>query len=260
MTTAAPSRPVGQLLRGWRERRRLSQLELSIQAEISTRHLSFVETGRSKPTPEMILKLTEHLDVPLRERNQLLLAGGYAPAYPQHELDAPELASVRAALRLVLTGHEPYPALVINRWWELVDANAAVALLTDGCAAELLEPPVNVLRLSLHPDGLAPRIRNLAQVRAHLLEQLHRRALQTGDARLHDLHAELLDYPGGIDASVPTDNVVVPLRLHHASGELSFFSIASTVQTAADVTVAELSVESFYPADADTATRLRALV
>src|SRR3954453_2756711 len=154
----APPRPVGQLLREWRERRRLSQLELSIQAEISTRHLSFVETGRSRPTPEMIVKLTEHLDVPLRERNQLLLAGGYAPIYPQHGLDAPELASVREALRLVLAGHEPYPALVINRWWELLEANAAVAVLTAGCAPELLAPPVNVLRLSLHPGGMAPQI------------------------------------------------------------------------------------------------------
>src|SRR3954452_15164955 len=162
-TTAVPARPVGQLLREWRERRRLSQLDLSIQADISTRHLSFVETGRSRPTPEMIVRLTEHLDVPLRERNQLLLAGGYAPAYPQHGLDEPELASVRAALRQVLHGHEPYPAVVINRWWDLVDSNAAIAVLTQGCAPHLLEPPVNVLRLSLHPEGLAPRILNLAQ-------------------------------------------------------------------------------------------------
>ena len=156
--------PVGQLLREWRERRRLSQLELSIQADISTRHLSFVETGRSRPTPEMILRLTEQLEVPLRERNQLLLAGGYAPAYPQHGLDEPELASVRAALRQVLRGHEPYPAVVINRWWDLVDGNAALGALIAGCAPELLEPPVNVLRLSLHPDGLAPRIVNLGPV------------------------------------------------------------------------------------------------
>src|SRR4051812_36535955 len=155
MTIAsAPARPVGQLLRDWRERRRLSQLELSIQAEISTRHLSFVETGRSRPTPEMILKLTEHLEVPLRERNQLLLAGGYAPAYPQHGLDAPELASVRDALRLVLAGHDPPPALIINRGGELLAANAAVAVLPAGGARELPAPPVNVLRLSLHPDGM----------------------------------------------------------------------------------------------------------
>jgi transcriptional regulator with XRE-family HTH domain len=260
MTSAAPARPVGQLLREWRERRRLSQLELSIQAEISTRHLSFVETGRSRPTPEMIVKLTEHLDVPLRERNQLLLAGGYAPRYPQHRLDAPELAGVREAMRLVLAGHEPYPALLINRWWELLDANAAVPLLIAGCAPHLLEPPVNVLRLSLHPEGMAPRIANLAQWRAHLLVQVRRRAEQTGDDRLRDLHEELLAYPGGLDPTLPTSNVVLPLRLRHDTGELAFFSIAATVETAADVTVDELVIESFYPADLETAQRLRALV
>lgn len=255
---AAPARPVGQLLRDWRERRRLSQLELSIRADISTRHLSFVETGRSRPTPEMILRLTEQLDVPLRERNQLLLAGGYAPAYPQHGLDAPELASVRAALQLVLAGHDPYPAVVINRWWELLDANAAVGVLTAGCAAELLTPPVNVLRLSLHPDGMAPRIANLAQWRAHLLAQVRRRAEQTGDARLHDLLAELRGYPGGAEPIRAELSVVLPLRLRHEAGELSFFSVAASVETAADVTVEELVIESFYPADAATADHLRA--
>jgi hypothetical protein len=208
----------------------------------------------------MIVKLTEHLDVPLRERNQLLLAGGYAPAYPQHGLDAPELASVREALRLVLKGHEPHPALIINRWWELLDANAAVAVLTDGCALELLTPPVNVLRLSLHPDGMAPRIRNLAQWRGHLLEQVRRRAEQTGDARLAELLEELSGYPGGAEPAAPSANVVLPLRLQHDVGELSFFSIAATVETAADVTVEELVIESFYPADQHTAQRLRVLV
>jgi hypothetical protein len=188
----------------------------------------------------MIVKLTEHLEVPLRERNQLLLAGGYAPMYPQHGLDAPELASVRAALQLILTGHEPYPALVINRWWELLDANAAVAMLTAGCASHPLEPPVNVLRLSLHPDGMARRIADLAQWRGHLLEQVRRRAEHTGDARLHELHDELLEYPGGVDTTLPASNVVLPLRLRHESGEQSFFSVAATVETAADVTVAEL--------------------
>jgi transcriptional regulator with XRE-family HTH domain len=257
---AAPPRPVGQLLREWRERRRLSQLELAIQAEISTRHLSFVETGRSRPTPEMILKLTEQLDVPLRERNQLLLAGGYAPAYPQHGLDAPELASVRDALRQVLVGHQPYPALVINRWWELLDANSAVAVLTAGCAPHLLKPPLNVLRISLHPDGMAPRIANLAQWRAHLLGQVRRRVEQTGDEQLAELLAELTGYPGGEDVALPGNNVVLPLRFRHETGELSFFSVSATVETAADVTVDELVIESFYPADHDTAQRLRALV
>ncbi len=258
-TTTATTPPVGQLLRQWRDRRRLSQLQLAIQAEISTRHLSFVETGRSRPTPEMIVKLTEHLDVPLRERNELLLAGGYAPRYPQHGLDAPELASVRSALRSVLAAHEPNPAVVINRWWELLDANAAVGVLTAGCAPALLEPPVNVLRLSLHPDGLAPRIVNLDQWRAHLLEQVRRRTEQTGDPRLERLHAELAAYPGGSAPVPPPSSVVLPLRVRADGGELSFFSISATVETAADVTIDELVIESFYPADAATADRLREL-
>lgn len=260
MTSITASSPqVGQLLRQWRERRRLSQLQLAIQAEISTRHLSFVETGRSRPTPEMIVKLTEHLDVPLRERNELLLAGGYAPRYPQHGLDAPELASVRAALRSVLAAHAPNPAVVINRWWELLDANAAVNVLMEGCAPDLLEPPVNVLRLSLHPNGLAPRIANLGQWRAHLLEQVRRRTAQTGDPRLEELHAELSGYPGGSAPVPPSTSVVLPLRLRTEDAELSFFSISATVETAADVTIEELVVESFYPADAATADRLRQL-
>jgi transcriptional regulator with XRE-family HTH domain len=259
MTSTAPLRPVGQLLRDWRERRRLSQLDLSIQAEISTRHLSFVETGRSKPTPEMILKLTERLEVPLRERNQLLLAGGYAPRYPEHSLDEPALANVRSALRQVLIGHERYPAVLINRWWELLDANTAVGVLTEGCATHLLEPPINVLRLSLHPDGIAPRIANLAQWRGHLLEQVRHRAAQTGDERLVELHRELNEYPGGsTPAPAPaSSDVVLPLRFIHDRGELSFFSIAARVETATDVTVDELTVESFYPADAETTEHLR---
>ena len=256
--TAAPGRPVGQLLREWRERRRLSQLDLSIQADISTRHLSFVETGRSRPTPEMIIKLTEHLEVPLRERNQLLLAGGYAPAYPQHGLDAPELASVRAALRQVLAAHSPNPALIIDRWWTLLDANDAVGVLIDGCAPHLLEPPVNVCRLSLHPDGLARRILNLAQWRARLIGQVQRRAEHTGDPRLAEFAAELRGYPGAEAPELPASTVVLPLRLAHPDGELSFFSIAAVVETAADVTVDELMVEAFYPADEQTAERLRA--
>ncbi len=259
MTSTTARAPVGQLLREWRERRRLSQLELSIEADISTRHLSFVETGRSRPTPEMIVRLTEHLEVPLRERNQLLLAGGYAPAYPQHGLDEPELASVRAALRQVLRGHEPYPAMVINRWWDLVDANDALGALAAGSAAHLLSPPVNVLRLSLHPEGMAPRIVNLAQWRAHLIGQLHRRALQTGDARLLDLEAELRGYPGGDPGDAPASDVVLPLRLRSGERELSLFSIEARVGTATDVTVEELVIETFYPADAESAAALREL-
>ncbi|PZS13328.1 MAG: transcriptional regulator [Pseudonocardiales bacterium] len=256
---ATAGRPVGELLREWRERRRLSQLDLSIQADVSTRHLSFVETGRSRPTSEMILRLTDQLEVPLRERNSLLLAGGYAPAYPQHGLDEPELARVRAALRQVLTGHQPYPAVVINRWWELVDANASIAVLTAGAAPWLLEPPVNVLRLSLHPDGMAARIANLAEWRAHLLGQLQRRAQATGDARLHELLEELRGYPGETAGSPSPSDVVLPLRYRHGEHELSFFSISAVVGTATDVTVEELAIEAFYPADEQTALALRAL-
>ena len=256
---ASGARPVGELLREWRERRRLSQLDLAIQADISARHLSFVETGRSRPTPAMILRLTEQLDVPLRERNSLLLAGGYAPAYPQHGLDEPELASERAALRQVLAGHEPYPAVVIDRWWDLVDANPAIAALTAGCAPELLAPPVNVLRLSLHPDGMAPRIANLAQWRGHLLTQLRHRARDLGDQRLHELHAELFGYPGGVAEPGSPGGVVLPLHYRHGDRELSLFSIAAAVETAMDVTVQELMIEAFYPADAATVEALRAL-
>jgi len=174
--TTMTSAPVGQLLREWRARRRLSQLDLSIQADISARHLSFVETGRSRPTRGMILRLSEQLNVPLRERNQLLLAGGYAPAYPQHGLDEPQVGAVRDALQQVLRSHEPFPAVVINRWWDMVDGNGAIELFVADCATQLLEPPVNVLRLTLHPHGVAPRIVNLAQWRAHLLQQLRQRA------------------------------------------------------------------------------------
>jgi len=259
MTMQAPGgRPVGELLREWRERRRLSQLDLAIQADISARHLSFVETGRSRPTPAMILRLTEQLQAPLRERNVLLLAGGYAPAYPQHGLHAPELGSVRAALRQVLAGHEPYPAVVIDRWWDMLDSNSGVAMLVEGCAPALLEPPVNVLRLSLHPEGMAPRIVNLGQWRAHLLTQLRHRAAALGDQRLRELHDELMSYPGGTDEALQPDGVVLPLRYRQRGQELALFSISAAVATATDVTVEELAVESFYPADAATAAALRA--
>jgi transcriptional regulator with XRE-family HTH domain len=254
-----PRRPVGDLLREWRQRRRLSQLDLAIQAEISARHLSFVETGRSQPTSAMILRLTEHLDVPLRDRNTLLLAGGYAPAYPEHPLDGPELAAVRTALRSVLSGHEPYPAVVINRWWELLDCNTPVGVLTDPVAEHLLAPPVNVLRLSLHPDGMAPYIVNLAQWRAHLLGRLRRQLAATGDPRLTELHEELRGYPGG-EPGEPCESwpagVVVPLRYRVADRELAFFSMTAVVGTPMDVTVEELAIESFYPADRPTAEAL----
>jgi transcriptional regulator with XRE-family HTH domain len=248
----------GTLLREWRQRRHLSQLDLAIEADVSSRHLSFIETGRAKPTRDMILRLAERLDVPLREQNKLLLAGGFAPAYPERDLASPDLDSVRVALARVLTGHEPYPAVLINRHWELVDANSPVALLTEGAAAHLLEPPVNVLRLSLHPDGMAPRIANLPQWRAHLLGRLHRQARVTGDQVLADLHAELAGYPGGVAAGDVAD-AIVPLRYRAAPGvELSFISITAVIGTPLDITVEELAIESFYPADAQTAAALTA--
>jgi transcriptional regulator with XRE-family HTH domain len=258
----------GDLLRQWRQRRRLSQLDLAIAADVSSRHLSFVETGRSRPTSDMILRLAEHLDVPLRDRNALLLAGGYAPAYPERGLTAPELHAVRHALKRVLKGHEPYPAVVVNRWWELVDANAGIALFTRQVKPELLEPPANVLRLSLHPDGMAPRIANLPEWRAHLLARLRHQAEATGDERLAELHDELAAYPGGQAEppparAVPIPGVVVPLRYRAAGGpgseqgrELSFLSITAMIGTPMDVTVSELAIESFYPADAPTAAAL----
>jgi transcriptional regulator with XRE-family HTH domain len=263
MTTLARSSratpAVGQLLREWRERRRISQLDLSIQADISARHLSFVETGRSQPTSGMILRLSEQLDVPLRERNALLLAGGYAPAYPEHSLEEPELARLRVALRQILTGHEPYPALVVNRWWEMLDGNAAVAVLTDGCDLALLTPPVNALRVSLHPDGMAARIANLPQWRAHILERLHRQVQATRDPRLAELLDELASYPGGEAERPELTDVAVPLRLRYDGKELAFFSMTAVVGAPLDVTVAEVAIESFYPADADTAEALQAL-
>jgi transcriptional regulator with XRE-family HTH domain len=255
-SSVRPSQTAGELLREWRERRRLSQLELSLQAEISTRHLSFVETGRSKPTPQMILKLTEHLEVPLRERNAVLLAGGYAPAYPDGAIDGPEQALVRDALRHVLAGHSPHPAVVVNRWWELIDANPAVALLTKDSAPWLLEPPINVLRLALHPEGMASRIMNLPDWRGHLLLQLQQRARTMGDPRLQELHNELVDYPGGRHEVVPATGVVLPLRYRYDDQELSLFSISASVTTATDVTVQELAIEAFYPADSPTASYL----
>jgi transcriptional regulator with XRE-family HTH domain len=246
----------GDLIREWRQRRRLSQLDLAIAANVSSRHLSFVETGRSRPTSEMILHLAEHLDVPLRDRNALLLAGGFAPAYPERGLAEPELQAVREALKRVLDGHEPYPAAVVNRWWELVDANAGIALFTGDVSPELLEPPVNVLRLSLHPDGMAPRIANLPEWRAHLLARLHRQAEATGDPRLFTLYAELEAYPGGQATPPDRADVVVPLRFRAAGAELSFLSITAVIGTPMDVTVEELAIESFYPADHQTAKAL----
>jgi transcriptional regulator with XRE-family HTH domain len=237
-------------------------MDLALDAGISARHLSFVETGRSRPSAEMVLHLAEQLDVPLRDRNQLLLAAGYAPVYGQRGLDEPEMGPVREALEAVLKGHEPYPAVVVDRHWGMVAANGAVGIMLEGVDPELLQPPVNVLRVSLHPDGVAPRIANLAEWRAHLLDRLGRQAVSTGDPALAALFDELSALPGGGPAphtDLAAGEIAVPLRLRQGDAELAFISTMTTVGTATDITVAELSIESFFPADAATAASLRSL-
>jgi transcriptional regulator with XRE-family HTH domain len=263
MTAISTSGGFGVLLRDWRARRRLTQMELALDADVSARHLSFVETGRSKPSRDLVLQLADHLEVPLRERNALLLAAGYAPAYAERPLGDEAMAPVRDALERLLKGHEPFPAVAVDRQWELVAANGpALALLTDGVAPELLEPPANTLRVSLHPDGLAPRIANLAEYSSHLLHLVPREAAATADPALVALHGELSGYPG-VDSSPrphdPANSLFIPLRLTTADGpELTFFSTIARFGTALDVTVAELAVESFFPADEATAAALRA--
>ncbi|MFC4017757.1 helix-turn-helix domain-containing protein [Micromonospora sp. GCM10011542] len=255
--------PVGELLRDWRRTRGMSQLGLSIEAGVSTRHLSFVETGRSRPSRELILRLTDQLDIPLAERNRVLLAGGYAPAHPTHELGDPHLVPIRAAVLQILDGHNPYPAVLIDQHWHLVDANPAVALLTAGAEPHLLTPPVNVLRLSLHPEGMAPRILNLPEWRTHLLHRLRQQAAKSNDPALYELHEELRGYPGDNGRTAPVEDaasrVVIPLRYRHDGQELSFFTTTTVFGTPRDVTVAGLAVEAFFPADAATRDRLHTL-
>jgi transcriptional regulator with XRE-family HTH domain len=256
------TQPVGNLLRKWRERRRLSQLDLACEAEISTRHLSFLETGRSLPSREMVLRLAERLDVPLRDRNALLVAAGYAPAFPERPLDDPALQSARKAVDLVLAGHEPYPALAIDRHWTLIASNNAVLPLLAWVDPSLLRQPVNALRLSLHPAGLAPRIANLVEWRSHLLARLRRQIEVTADPVLEALLDELCGYPapGESDENGGAGEyagVAVPFRLATEQGVLSFISATTIFGTPVDVTLSELALESFFPADAATANILR---
>jgi len=246
----------GELVRHWRTHRHLTQQELAIQCRVSSRHLSFIETGRSNPSADMVMRVCEELDVPLRHRNGILLAAGHAPAYGESSLEQPSMKNVSAALIQILDGHMPFPAIVVDRHWTMVDANAGIDRLLAGCSAELLEPPVNVLRLSLHPDGMAPRIRNLPQWRGHVLSRLEHQLRATGDMELARLLEELRDYPGGTDHA-PRDSLVVPLRLETEAGELSFFSTTTVFGTPMDVTVAELAIESFFPADDRTGRLLR---
>jgi transcriptional regulator with XRE-family HTH domain len=256
--------PFGQHLRSWRQRRHLSQQGLAQEADISTRHLSFVETGRAEPSREMVLRLAERLDIPLRERNTLLVAAGYAPMYRERPLDDPALASARAAVELVLKGHEPYPALALDRYYHVVAMNRAVPLFLQGITAPaLLQPPLNVLRISLHPDGLAPRIDNLLQWRTHLFERLRQQIAATADPQLQTLLEELRAYPVPADASAAVLSgehlgVVMPFRMRSPAGVLSFLSTVTIFGTAHDVTLQELMIESFFPADEFTAQVLRA--
>jgi transcriptional regulator with XRE-family HTH domain len=257
----ATPRPFGELLREWRQRRRMSQLDLACEAEVSTRHLSFVETGRSQPSREMVLRLSERLDVPLRERNALLAAAGFAPLYRERPLADPALAAARAAVERVLTGLEPCPAFAVDRHWQMVAHNRLVPPLLEGVASELLAPPVNVMRLSLHPQGLAPRIVNLAQWRSHLIVRLHQQIEASADAALQELLRELLDYPAPAGAAQAHDSqadaVIVPLQLATPAGVLAFFGTTTIFGTPVDVTLSELAIESFFPADAATAEALR---
>lgn len=253
-------RPLGDHLREWRQRRRMSQMDLALEAEISTRHLSFIETGRSQPSREMLLHLAEQLEVPLRDRNTMLVAAGFAPMFPERALDDPELAPARRALDLILAGHEPYPAILVDRRWNLVAGNRAVPLMLQGVEPGLLEPPVNVLRLALHPKGLAHRTANLAEWRGHLLERLRREIGQTADAGLIDLLEELKRYPAPPAADRrPQDfgGVAVPFQLMTGDGVLSFFSTTTVFGTPVDITLSELALETFLPADAATAEALR---
>jgi transcriptional regulator with XRE-family HTH domain len=247
----------GSLLRQWRERRRLSQLAVALEGGISTRHLSYLETERARPSREMVLRLAEQLEVPLREQNVMLLAAGYAPAFPERGLDDPGLAAARAAVDAVLAAHEPFPAVAIDRHWTLLAANRAVPALLAGVAPALLAPPVNALRLTLHPEGLAPRIVNLATWRAHLLARLGRQIAETGDAAIVALRAELAAYPAPAgDAAASADDLAIPFRIRTERGVLNFLSTSMVFGTPRDVTLAELAIEAFLPADDATRAAL----
>ncbi len=257
----------GPLLREWRRRRRLSQLDLALETGVSARHLSFVETGRSRPSAEMVLHLAEGLDIPLRQRNRLLLAAGHAPVFEQHEIDDPEMTPIRQTLQLILDGHDPYPALVADRGWELVASNRGMAMLLEGVAPELLEPPVNVYRVALHPDGMASRVANLAECREHLLTRLQRQIMLSDDPALKTLYDEVSAYPGPDEREphIPgTDDgseLAVPVRLRTSDGgELAFISTLATFGAAVEVTASELSIESFFPLNRQTAEAVREYV
>lgn len=259
--SASAEQGVGPRLRAWRQRRRISQLELALRAGSSARHISFVETGRSRPSEEMVLRLAEQLDVPVRERNALLLAAGYAPHYPQTPLDDPALDALRAGVERLIQGYEPYPALVVDAVYDVVAANRGIMTLLDGVPPSLLEPPLNAMRLTLHPRGLAPRILNLREWRGHLLHQMERQIALHRSVPLRRLYEEVAAYPvpedGAEDPSAdPVPHFALPLRIEHGGRTLSFVSSISTFNTPMDVTVAELAIETFLPADPATAKYL----
>jgi transcriptional regulator with XRE-family HTH domain len=251
----------GELLREWRNRRRMSQLDLALEANVSARHLSFVETGRAQASRELLLNLAEHLEIPLREQNALLLAAGYAPVFGETPLDTEEMTPVRRALDAILAGHEPYPAVIVDRQWEIVTSNRPAQMLLHGVSEELLAPPANALRITLHPDGMATRILNFPEWSSHLLTRLHRQVLLSQDPALAELERELLEFPGVepySGAAEPHEMLFVPLRLGLPDGPvLSMFSTLATFGTALDITIEELSIESFFPADDETEAYLR---
>lgn len=266
MAAASSSNRIGSLLRQWRARRRLTQLDLALDAGISARHLSFLETGRSRPSPEMVLRLAERLEVPVRERNHLLLAAGYAPAFPEHAIDDPEMAPVREALDLILDGHEPYPAVVVDRRWNLIALNETMATLSATVDPQLFGDKLNVMRIGLHPRGLAAQIVNLTEVRRYFLGRLERQVAITGDPDLAELLAEVSAYPppehDPCEAGpAAVGNIITPLiRMRVAgAGDLSLFVTVATFGTATEVTTSELSIELAFPADAASAQVLEKL-
>ena len=249
----------GTLLREWRQRRRLSQLDVASRSAVSARHLSFIENGRARPSREMVLHLAQRLDVPLRERNRLLLAAGYAPGFSEHALDERDMAPVRAAIDRLLQAHEPYPALVVDRCWNIVASNRGVDFVVRSVAPELLAPPANAYRIALHPDGLAPRIGNFAEWSAHLLSRLRRELDVAPDPELSALYDEVVGYPGvqaTLDQHSDADRIMLTHTLELDDARLTLFSTVTTFGTARDVTLAELAIESFFPADAETAAIL----
>ncbi len=259
--TDAGAPAVGHLLREWRTRRRMSQLDLAGVAGISARHLSFVETGRSRPSREMVLHLADQLDVPLRERNALLIAGGFAPTFHSTDFSAPEMQPVREAIDRLLAAHEPYPAILVDRRWTLMAANRAALVLVDGVAPGLLDPPCNVLRATLHPKGLSSRILNLDEWFDHILGNLRRQIAVTGDDELRALADELMGYAGEAGLAVPPPQegsraIAIPMRLRTDDGDLAFITMIATFGTALDITLTELSIETFLPADAATGAAL----